>query len=422
MRETVTVETIGHRGDGVVTTPDGPLYVPFTLPGETVAVERDGNRARIVEILAPSPERVTPICKHFGTCGGCSLQMMSLEATRQLKRDFVVKALAQRRLDAVPVEEPAALPPDTRRRTVLTALRAGGRLILGYHQRLSHAVVDIEECPILVPRLQARLADIRALVAPLVTGRKLARITVLHTSVGLDIDIAGVPPPSAKVIAELAQGAEAHGLARLSVEREPVLTLAEPLLDMGVAMTPPPGGFVQASAEAQAAMMAPVTIHLAGARRIADLFAGVGPFTLAFAPDARVHAFESDPRALAALQQAARRTPGLKPVKTEVRDLFAHPLSPEELNAYDAVIFDPPRAGAKAIAEALAASTVRSVAAVSCNPATFARDARILVEGGYRSAHVVPVDQFVYSAETEVVGIFSRGDAHSGRAAGSAST
>lgn len=418
MRETVTIESIGHRGDGVVATPDGPLYVPFTLPGERVAVERDGERARLVEILAPSPERVAPICKHFGRCGGCALQMMSLAATRKLKRDFVVKALAQRRLDAVPVEEPASLPPDTRRRTVLTALRVGGSFILGYRERLSHRVVDIEECPILEPPLQSRLADIRALVQPLVVGKRPARVTVLHTGTGLDIDIGDASHPSPQVIAKLGTDAATHGLARLSLDGEPLLTLAEPVLDMsGAPVTPPPGGFVQASASAEAMIVAHVSSHLAGARRIADLFAGVGPFTLHLARQANVHAAEAEPLALEALLQAARRAPRLKPVTTEVRDLFTHPLSPQELKQFDAVIFDPPRAGAKAQAEALAASMVRSVAAVSCNPATFARDARILVDGGYRLTHVMPVDQFTYSAETEIVGFFHRPDRQSGEAA-----
>ncbi len=408
VRETVMIDSLGHRGDGVVATPNGPLYVPFTLPGETVQIEREGDRARIVEILKPSPERVAPICRHFGTCGGCSLQMMPLAATRRLKRDFVATALKQRALD-VQVETITDLPTASRRRTVLTALRAGRRLVLGYHERLSHRVVDIEECPVLAPPLAARLDDIRALVEPLVTGKKPARVTVLLTHSGLDIEISGVSPPSSRAIAKLGEDASAHGLARLSVGGEPLLTLAEPTLTIaGVTLTPPPGAFVQASAEAEGAMAALVTEHLAGATRVADLFSGVGTFALALARNAQVRAVEANKAALEALSQAARRASGLKPVETETRDLFADPLSPKELEQFDAVVFDPPHAGAKAQAEALAASKVRTVAAVSCNPATFARDARILVSGGYALDRVIPVDQFVYSAETEVVGLFRR--------------
>jgi 23S rRNA (uracil1939-C5)-methyltransferase len=261
-----------------------------------------------------------------------------------------------------------------------------------------------------VPELQARLGDIRALVEPFVTGRKPARVTVLLTLAGLDIDIRDTPAPAPRAIAKLGDEAARRGLARLTVGGEAVLTLAEPTLLMGKArVMPPAGGFVQASPAAEALLAANVTRHLAGARRVADLFSGTGTFALPLAEQAGVRALEADRAALDALARAARATRGLKPVETEARDLFAHPLSPQELAGFDAVVIDPPHAGAKAQAEALAASTVPKVAAVSCNPATFARDARILVDGGYRLERVVPVDQFVYSAETEVVGLFSRG-------------
>ncbi len=251
MTEVVVIESIGHRGDGIVTLADGPLYVPFALPGERIEIERDGERARIVEILAPSAERVRPLCRHFGRCGGCALQMLSLDATRSLKRDFVVAALKQRGLEP-DVAETIGVPPASRRRAVLTALRTGKKLVLGYHERLSKNVVDIEECPVLVPALQARLADIRALAGPLVSGRKPARLTVLLTRAGLDLDVDGVPHPGRAAISTLADLAVAHGLARLSVGGEPMLTLSEPALAIaGVALTPPPGAFVQASAEAE---------------------------------------------------------------------------------------------------------------------------------------------------------------------------
>ena len=408
VREIVVIEALGHSGDGIVAGADGPLYVPFALPGERVAIERSGERGKIVDILAPSPERVAPICRHFGICGGCALQMLSLEATRKLKRDFVLAALAQRGL-AVDVAETIGFSPATRRRVVLTALRSGRKLILGYHERLTHNLVDIEECPVLAPALATRLADIRAIAGPLVTGRKPARLTVLLTRAGLDLNLDDVPSPGRAAISTLADIGGTHGLARLSVGGEPLLTLAEPALDIaGVWITPPPAAFVQASAEAEAAMAALVTEHLSGAKRVADLFAGIGTFSLALARHAAIRAVEADEPALKALAAGVRMAPGLKPVETERRDLFTDPLSPKELQKFDGVVFDPPRAGAKAQAEALAASKVPLVAAVSCNPATFARDARILVDGGYALERVVPVDQFVYSAETEVVGLFRR--------------
>ena len=239
--------------------------------------------------------------------------------------------------------------------------------------------------------------------------RKPARLNVLATLNGLDIAIESAPtldPAGATALAAIARAAV---IARLAIGDEPVLTLAEPALDIsGVRLVPPPGVFVQASAEAEAIMAGQATEHLRGAKRVADLFSGIGTFALALARHAPVHAVETDPAALAALSLAARNAKGLKPITTQERNLFRFPLSPEELSGHDGIVFDPPRAGAKAQAIALAASKVPRVTAISCNPASFARDARILVEGGYRLDRVVPVDQFVYSAETEVVGLFAR--------------
>jgi 23S rRNA (uracil1939-C5)-methyltransferase len=414
MAETVTIEALGHRGDGIVATADGPLYVPFTLPGERVTIERQDDRARVVEILTPSPARSAPLCRHFGSCGGCALQMLPLAETRGLKRDFVAAALAQRGLDA-PVAETLGVPPASRRRTTFAAKRAGAKLILGYHARLSQAIVDVAECPVLVPALQARIEDIRSLVAPFTRGGKPLRVTVLMTDSGLDLDLHDPPAPDARTLQRLTEIPAARALARLSLDGEPILTLAEPTLRVsGVPVTPPPGAFLQASAEAEAVMAALVADHLAGARRVADLFSGIGTFALALARQSPVHAVEASEPALAALPAAARRATGLKPITTERRDLFAMPLAPQELRAFDAIVFDPPRAGAKAQAEALAASDVARIAAISCNPATFARDARILNDGGYTLERVVPVDQFVYSAEVEVVGLFRR-DRKAGR-------
>ena len=334
MREVVTIEAIGHRGDGIATTQDGPLYVPFALPGERVEIERQGagtERARIVAILQPSAERVAPLCRHFGTCGGCALQMLPLEATHRLKRDFVVAALRQRGLSP-DVAETIGVPPASRRRAVLTALRAGKNLILGYHERLSQSVVDIEECPVLMPALAGRLGDIRRIAEPIVRGKKPVRLTALLTRAGLDLNFDGTPPPEARAVAKLAGSAAECGVARLSIDGEPIVTLAEPMLNIAdVALTPPPGVFVQASAEAEAAMTRLVAEHLAGAKRVADLFAGVGTFSLALARFASIRAVEANAPALEALAAAFRNAAGLKPVETERRDLFADPLAPKEL-------------------------------------------------------------------------------------------
>ena len=406
--EVVAIETLGHRGDGVAHGPDGPIYVPFALPGERVSIERNGERGKLLEVLAPSGERVPPPCRHFGRCGGCALQMLPLPATRRLKRDFVLAALAQQGLSAE-VAATVGVSPSSRRRVVLTAIRAGKEILLGYHERLSDRVVDIEECPILSPPLQARLNSLRALIGSLVIERKPARLAALMSESGIDLNLEGVRPPSPRAVPALAELARHHGVARLSIGGEPVLSLAEPFINVaGVPLAPPPGAFVQASAEAEAIMAELVVAHLATSRNVADLFSGFGAFTLALARRASVRAVDSSQAALDALQAASRRAKGLKRVVTERRDLFAFPLSPAELKGFEGVVFDPPRAGARAQAAALAASSVAQIAAVSCNPASFSRDARILVDGGYKLDRVVPVDQFVYSAETEVVGLFSR--------------
>jgi 23S rRNA (uracil1939-C5)-methyltransferase len=404
----VTIGMLGHRGDGIVHGPDGPAYVPFTLPGERVSITREGDRGKLIDIIEPSSQRIAPVCRHFGLCGGCALQMLPLKAARSLKRDFVVAALKQHGLSP-PVDETLGVGLASRRRAVLTALRLGERVVLGYHERLSHRLVDIEECPVLAPSISVKLTGMRQLLSPLLPQRRPVRVTVLATCNGLDLALEDVPAPPASRLAKLAAAAKTVGIARLSVAGEPILTLAEPSIEIAsVPVVPPPGAFVQASSEAETIIAELVSEHLRDSRRVSDLFSGVGTFTLSLARQASVHAVEDNQVALDALSQAARRAAGLKPITTERRDLMRHPLSPQELDTYDAIVFDPPRNGAKTQAAQLAASKVERIAAVSCNPATFARDARILVDGGYQLDRVVPVDQFVYSAETEVVGLFRR--------------
>jgi 23S rRNA (uracil1939-C5)-methyltransferase len=403
----VAIERLGHRGDGIGRTAEGPVHVPHTLPGEVVRIERNGDRGRLVEILTPSSARISPLCRHFGACGGCALQMMPLADSRLLKREFVRSALRRQGLDA-PVEATIGIPPASRRRAVLTALKAGECVRLGYRERRGDRLVEVEACPVLAPALEAAFEPVRAVSARLLRPGETSRVVALLTTAGIDLALDRGAAHAAD-LAALARVAEAGGLARLSLAGEPVVTLAEPaVLVAGVSVVPPPGAFLQASADAEAAMTALVCEHLQAARKAADLFSGIGTFALALARRASVRAAEADAAALDALRAAARRASGLKPVAAERRDLFADPLSPADLADVDGVVFDPPRAGARAQAEALAASRVPSVAAISCDPATFARDARILVGGGYRLERVVPIDQFVHSAATEVVGLFRR--------------
>ncbi|MGQ7792189.1 class I SAM-dependent RNA methyltransferase [Faunimonas sp. B44] len=408
MAEAVVIESLGHRGDGIARTTGGPVYVPFALPGERVLIERTGERGRLLEVLAPSPERAAPPCPHFGICGGCQLQTMTLAATRALKRRFVLDALARESVDA-DVAETVGFTVASRRRAVLTAMKLADRVLLGFNERQSNRLVDLAACPVLAPGMVSRMPAVRRLVAPCLTPKKPARLTMLATESGLDLALDQGSRPGPRRLAEMIATAQEAGVARFAIAGEPVVTIVEPVLRVaGVAVTPPPGAFVQASTEAERAMSDLVVGHLAGAKAVIDLFAGFGTFSLALASFAQVTAVDSFGPALEALAAATRQAAGLRPVKTERRDLFAFPYSEGELSRFDAAVFDPPRAGAKDQAARLAKARLGRIAAVSCNPASFARDARILIGGGFALDQVVPVDQFVYSAEVEVVGLFSR--------------
>ncbi|HSM39968.1 MAG TPA: RsmD family RNA methyltransferase, partial [Afifellaceae bacterium] len=286
-----------------------------------------------------------------------------------------------------------------------------GRTLLGYHERQSNRIVDIAECPVLVPEIGGRIESLREIAGLIVPAGRPGRVTVLATETGIDVDVAGVrmPDHGAKRRERLVALCRNAAVARLTVAGEIAVQLEEPRLSVaGAALRPQPAAFAQAAETAETAIGDLVAGHLAACGHIADLFSGFGTFSLALARSARVHAVEADAAALTVLDEAVRHANGLKPVTTERRDIMRFPLAARELAPFDGVVFDPPRAGAKEQAAELAASDVGAVAAVSCNPATFARDARILIDGGYRLERVVPVDQFVYSAETEIVGLFAR--------------
>lgn len=408
MAETLVITALGHSGDGIAETPDGRVFIPFALPGETVLAERHGDRAATTGIVASSPDRVTPPCPHFGACGGCSLQHYAPEAYLAWKREQVVAAFAQRGIDA-DVAPVIPAPPGSRRRAVLTAERQGRDVRLGFNREGSHEIVSIPECKVLVPAIVRALPMLTALVAPLVPPNHRGRVTVLATEAGLDIAIDDIGRAEYRAATGAAAKAADSTVARVTVNGEEVFRTREPALRAGEALLlPPAGGFVQAVAEAEDAMAAMVMTGVGKARAIADLFAGTGTFTFRLARKAKVTAVDGDGPSLAALELAARRTKGIKAVTVMRRDLFRSPLVPHELKAFDAVVFDPPRAGAMAQATTLAASVVPRVVAVSCSPATLARDARILVDGGYRLTGVQPVDQFLWSGHIEAVATFQR--------------
>jgi len=405
--EHLVVDRLGHRGDGVADGPDGPIYVAGTLPGETVEVEAwpgHPDRRQLLSVEKPSLQRIAPICPHFGVCGGCALQHWEDAAYREWKRGLVVAALQHARLDA-PVAALIDAHGDGRRRVVFHARRGTHDVLeVGFSAARAHHVIAIDRCPILAKSLDGALKAAWATAEVLDPVNKPLDIQVTATAAGLDIDVRGSGALQPNLMVALARVAAQQNLARLTRHGELIAQARAPTLHIGAAtVVLPPAAFLQATAEAEAVLSRLVLESCAGAKTVADLFAGIGPFALRLAVATRVLAVDEDDAALAALKRAAATATGLKPVATARRDLFRNPLLASELSRFDAVVFDPPRQGAQAQARELAASVVPVVVAVSCNHGTFARDVRLLTDGGYRLVSVMPVDQFRYSFHVEIV-------------------
>ncbi|MGQ9368131.1 class I SAM-dependent RNA methyltransferase [Azospirillum sp. ST 5-10] len=413
----LTVREVGARGDGIADLEGARVYVPLTVPGDRVRVRLgdargEGLRGDVVELLEPGPGRGVPACGHFGACGGCSLQHLADESYAAWKTAAVRTALARVGLGDVPMEPLARTAPGGRRRARFAALKRGRRVWLGFNERLSHRLVDLRGCPVLAPRLEALLAPLRAALAVVLPDGGGCDAVVADLEGGIDLLLVGPRRLERAARERLTAFAVEHGVARLSwqaddrgvpepvAHRQPVVVRFA-----GVPVVPPPGAFLQASVAGEEALAAAVLETVPpDSRRVADLFAGIGTFSIPLSQRCPVHAVEGDAPAMTAL---ARATGALR-LTTERRDLFEQPLTAKELSRFDAVVFDPPRAGAAAQAAELAASRVPRVVAVSCNPATFARDARTLVDGGHAFDRVYPVDQFLWSAHVELVGVFTR--------------
>jgi len=423
----VVIDRLGARGDGIADTADGALYIPLALPGERVrvrpgAVRGQGRVAQLLQIIEPAAGRIAPPCKHFGECGGCSVQHLAAAAYLDWKRDIVVAALRREGIDGSVVEPVVPTPQGGRRRAELAAIRlrgSHGATLLGFHARASNKIVDLTECVVLRPALRNLIAPLREVLAQILEPGGGCDILLTETPVGADLLVTAQMPPRPKQMLALAAFAEDSNVARVSwasarAGTEPVAQRLPPAVEIdGVAVALPPGAFLQASAEAEKMMAALVIENLGDLpprARIADLFAGLGTFALPIAAKgARVHAVDSAGEALNALM-AATGAAGLGgQVTVEARDLSERPLMAAELSGTHGVVFDPPRAGAPEVVRQLAASKVARVVAVSCNPATFARDAAALIEGGYRLARVTPVDQFVFTGHVELVAGFVRG-------------
>ena len=352
---------------------------------------------------------MTPVCMHFGTCGGCSLQDLAPADYRRHKREAVLAALARANLPGIIVEEPFVVADHSRRRAVLKFGKERSAIIVGFHAARSHAIVDMKECRVLTPALVGLVNTLRGALAPILADGEKGEVHVTETESGFDLAFRSPRKLTSALTASLAKAFSGSGVIRIIFNGEMLLGQGAPAVRFGEAeVRLPPHAFLQATKEGEAVLAERVQSALNGSKAIADLFAGLGTFTLPLARRARVHAVEQDAEALAALAEAVRKTKGLKPVTTERRDLFKLPLTPLELNRFDAVVLDPPRAGAEAQVRGIAASKLKRVVYVSCDAASFARDAAILVKGGFRASTVLPVDQFLYSDHIELVGSFMR--------------
>jgi 23S rRNA (uracil1939-C5)-methyltransferase len=409
----LTVERVGVRGDGIAHWRGEPVYLPFTAPGDVVRAKLgsrrgEGRTAELVELIAPG-DRAKPVCRHFGACGGCALQHLDDAAYVAAKTQWLDAALAQHGLNPATMAPLQRLAPGTRRRARFQLER--GRV--GFHARASHRVIDLAECAVLHPKLVALVAPLRLLAATLLDTGKTATASAALTDNGVDLLIDLPAAPDLGRLEALARFAEVQDLARLSWRHDEVATpvamrrKAQVTLS-GIAVDLPEDGFLQPSNEAEAALTASVLDFAGAARNIADLYAGIGTFSFALAGRAKIHAVEFAAGSVAALARATARSGLAGNVSTEKRDLTARPLEADELARFDAVVFDPPYAGAKEQSRALAASRVPAIVAVSCNPASFARDARSLVDGGYHLIEVRPFDAFIWSANLELVARFER--------------
>lgn len=393
-----TITGLGQRGEGVTEIEGTRVFVPFTLPGERIAVDAEAERGHMVELREKSVDRIDPFCPYFGVCGGCALQHAGPETYTRFKRGLVETALIHAGINA-PVASLVHAGGAGRRRTTLHIRKHGA----GYARARTHDILDITACPILVPSLQKAAPQLAHLLHGMAGDGDVA---ITATDTGLDLSIKSERKAKPEAIAAFAQ---THKLARLAFNGETRFMARPPAVKMGKALVElPVESFLQATQKAEETLAELVMSAVGKAKSVADLFCGVGPFALRLAETAKVFAADADKPATAALAKAVRFTQGLKPVTALARDLFRDPLAPVELQPYDAVVFDPPRAGAEAQARELARSKVKTVVAVSCEPKTFARDAAILLAGGYRLESVTPVDQFVWSAHVELVGVFRR--------------
>lgn len=404
----VRIHALGHLGDGVARHNGEEVFVPFALPGETVSGTLSGNRIEQPKIVTPVSDRIKPACRHFKTCGGCTMQHARDEVLADWKLDQVRTTLAQAGLETEfrPV---ITSPPHSRRRAVYSGRRSKSGTIIGFHQRGSGVLIDLQECPLVTPKIWSAIEGLRPLVLMGASRKAEVRLTVTDADTGVDVDVSGAKDLTPQQQSELGRIATRHGFARITWNGEVAVQAEPPFQTFGRAqVVPPPGAFLQATRDGEQALLTAVTEAVGDAGRIADLFAGCGTFALQLAEQADILAVEGEEPMIEALLDGWRRASGLHRVEGVARDLFRRPLLPDEFKGIDAVIIDPPRAGALAQVTELVRGPVNRIAFVSCNPATFARDARILTDAGFALDWVQVVDQFRWSAHVELAAQLTR--------------
>ena len=409
------IKSIGARGDGIADYCDGVVYIPHTVTGDrveaTIVTRRnDALIAHLDRVLNPGTDRVKAPCSHFGFCGGCALQHVRDDAYRDWKVNLLRQTMSRRDLDVTKIRDLVVVPTASRRRARFTARRTQRGVQLGFNAAASHNIINIEQCHLLVPAITAVLDDLRVLLEVLLPASGKANVHITETATGLDVWLAANIRHSVETDMCLAEFAESTDLARLSVGNQPnaVLVRRTPRVNIqGVDITPPPGGFLQASLMGEQSLAAIVRQGVGEATKIVDLFAGIGTFSFAMGRDVEVVAVEGDRDQVQAMIQG-RNAARLTRVEVKMRDLVRRPLSVAELNGFEAVVFDPPRAGARSQSRIIAASMVPRIVGISCNLSTFVRDVRTLVDGGYRLLSVTPVDQFPWSRHLELVACLQR--------------
>lgn len=396
------IEGLTHLGLGKVD--DGRSLLPRVLPGEEVEVTQDGT----VRIITPSTDRVAAPCRHFKSCGGCAMQHASDSFVEEWKTDIVRKALRAQGLEPT-FRDTHTSPPRSRRRAKFSAKRTKKNAMVGFHAKASDVLIPVPDCQLLTPRLLSAMPALEALTTLAASRKGEIALTVTDTPVGPDIHVQTDQDLTSDLRMELAVFAQTHGISRLAWLDETVVEMTPPHQHFGKArVVPPPGAFLQATLDGEAALVAAVKEIAGHSKSIVDLFAGCGTFTLPLAETAEVHAIEGESPMLESLDKGWRLAQGLKRVTTETRDLFRRPLEADELKKFSVAVIDPPRAGAEAQIAVLATSDVETIAMVSCNPVTFARDAARLVAGGFAMNWVQVVDQFRWSSHVEMVASFTR--------------